>query len=112
MLYCAIVQKIKINLVMWGGELYLSSLRCIFVYLSNTILMIYRCPDGETFTSYQAMCDHMIFLCMRQGDYEKADYYRKEKEKMNKRQEKGFPIFAIIFILGFIVMLIATIGGN
>ena len=74
--------------------------------------MMYRCPDGATFSSYQAMCDHMIFLCQRQGNYEMADYYRKEKEKMNKRQERGFPIFAIFVILGFIGIIIAAVSGG
>lgn len=75
--------------------------------------MIYRCPDGATFSSYQAMCDHMVSLCNRQGNYEMAEYYRKEKEKMNRKQEKGFPIFAILFILGLIgVIIMAITGGN
>ncbi len=74
--------------------------------------MMYRCPDGTTFSSYQAMCDHMIYLCTRQGNLEMADYYRKEKEKMNHRQEKGFPVFAVLFIIGFIFVIIMAISGG
>lgn len=74
--------------------------------------MMYRCPDGATFSSYQAMCDHMISLCNRQGNYEMAEYYRKEKEKMNRRQEKGFPIFAIFLIVGFLCAIILSVTGG
>ena len=74
--------------------------------------MMYRCPDGATFSSYQAMCDHMVFLCTRQGDLEMAEYYRKEKEKMNRKQEKGFPIFAVIIIGGFILFIVLALTGN
>jgi len=73
---------------------------------------MYRCPDGATFSSYQAMCDHMIFLCTRQGNLEMADYYRKEKEKMNRKQEKGGPIFAVLFIVGFILVIIMALSGG
>lgn len=48
--------------------------------------MVYRCPDGATFNSYQAMCDHMIGLARMQGNLEMVEYYKKEKEKMHKRQ--------------------------
>lgn len=74
--------------------------------------MIYRCPDGATFSSYQAMCDHMAFLCARQGNLEMAEYYRKEKEKMNRKQERGFPIFAALFIGGFILFIVLALTGN
>lgn len=58
------------------------------------------------------MCDHMIFLANRQGDKKMAEFYREEKEKMNRRQEKGFPIFAAIFIGGFVLFLIMALTGN
>ena len=42
-----------------------------------------------------------------------AEYYRKEKEKMNRKQEKGFPVFAILLILGFLcAILLSNTGGN
>lgn len=58
------------------------------------------------------MCDHMVYLATRQGNSELADYYRKEKEKMNRKQEKGFPIFAILLIGGFIFVIIMSILGG
>lgn len=58
------------------------------------------------------MCDHMIFLCNRQGNFEMAEYYRKEKEKMNRRQERGFPFFAILLILGFLSAIILSVTGG
>ena len=67
--------------------------------------MIYRCPDGATFRSYQAMCDHMIELSLRQKNYKMALYYKKEKEEMTNRQKKGFPIFIIFIIIFFISVL-------
>lgn len=67
--------------------------------------MIYRCPDGATFRSYQAMCDHMIELSLRQKNYTMALYYKKEKEKMTNRQETEFPIFIIFIIIFFIAVL-------
>jgi len=54
----------------------------------------------------------MIFLCTRQGNLEMADYYRKEKEKMNRKQEKGGPIFAVLFIVGFILVIIMALSGG
>lgn len=74
--------------------------------------MVYRCPDGATFNSYQAMCDHMIGLARMQGNLEMVEYYKKEKEKMNRRQEKGFPVFAIVFIIGVIVLVILGLSGG
>lgn len=59
------------------------------------------------------MCDHMVHLANMQGNYELAEYYRKEKEKMTSRQERAFPFFAIFLILGFIGVIIMCItGGN
>lgn len=54
----------------------------------------------------------MVYLATRQGNSELADYYRKEKEKMNRKQEKGFPIFAILLIGGFIFVIIMSILGG
>ena len=76
------------------------------------MLMVYRCPDGATFNSYQAMCDHMIGLARMQGNREMVEYYKREKEKMNQRQEKGFPVFAIVFIIGVIVLVILGLSGG
>ena len=58
------------------------------------------------------MCDHMVHLANMQGNTELAEYYRKEKEKMNRRQEKGFPVFAAVFIIGFILFIILAISGE
>ncbi len=71
--------------------------------------MMYRCPDGKVFSSHSAFCDHMVMLSLRCGDMESAKYYTEEKEKMIKRQEKHFPFFAAIMILGIIGIIICVI---
>ena len=70
--------------------------------------MFYQCPDGATFHSYQEMCDHMIHLALKQGDYNMANYYQNEKIKMKRRQERSFPFFIAFIIIGIISIIIAA----
>lgn len=70
--------------------------------------MIYRAPDGTTFSRYTAFCDHMSYLARLAGDEKTAEYYQQEKKKMIEKQERGFPIFAIFIIAGMLFLLIST----
>lgn len=70
--------------------------------------MFYQCPDGTTFHSYQEMCDHMMHLALKQGDLNMANYYQNEKEKMKRRQERGFPIFIAFIIIAIIMGIISA----
>ena len=45
--------------------------------------MMYKTSDGMTFSSYTTMCDHLVAV---NHEPEVKEYYRKEKEKMLKRQ--------------------------
>lgn len=67
---------------------------------------MYRAPDGEIFHSYTAFCDHMSVLARIAGDKGTAEYYEQEKQKMIEKQERGFPIFVILLIVGLVLALI------
>lgn len=72
--------------------------------------MFYTAPDGQTFHSYTALCDYMYHKAMRIGDMQTALYYKQEKQKMIKRQEKTFPFFLIFIALGGICLLLTWLG--
>ena len=74
--------------------------------------MFYECPDGTTFHSHQEMCDHMIQLALKKGDYNMANYYQNEKVKMKRKQERNFPFFVAFIILGILSLVIAALSGD
>ena len=70
--------------------------------------MMYRTSDGMTFSSYSAMCDHMIAIS---SDPKVKEYYRNEKEKLHKRQRSlGSRIF--LFFLLPVTLPICTLIGH
>lgn len=73
--------------------------------------MMYRAPDGKTFSSYTAFCDYMSMLASFHGDLKTAEYYKKEKVKMIEKQKKSFPWFVAFIILGVIGAIISSIGN-
>lgn len=69
--------------------------------------MMYRTSDGMTFTSYTAMCDHMIAISR---DPEMREYYRNEKEKMIKRQRSLGSRIMLFFMLPVTLPICTLIG--
>ena len=68
---------------------------------------MYRTSDGMTFTSYTAMCDHMIAISR---DPEMREYYRNEKEKMIKRQRSLGSRIMLFFMLPVTLPICTLIG--
>lgn len=70
--------------------------------------MMYRTSDGMTFTSYTSMCDHMIAISR---DPEMKEYYRREKEKMIKRQ-RSLGSRIMLFCMLPVTLPICTLLGH
>lgn len=70
--------------------------------------MMYKTSDGMTFTSYTAMCDHLLSV---NQDPKVKEYYRKEKEKMLKRQ-RSIGSRLMLFCLLPVTLPICTLIGH
>lgn len=69
--------------------------------------MMYKTSDGMTFTSYTAMCDHLISV---NHNPEVKEYYRREKEKMLKRQRSIGSRIMLFFMLPVTLPICTLIG--
>lgn len=69
--------------------------------------MMYTTTDGMTFSSYTAMCDHLIAV---NSDPEVKAFYRKEKEKMLRRQRSLGSRIMLFFLLPVTLPICTLIG--
>ena len=69
---------------------------------------MYKTSDGMTFTSYTSMCDHMIAISR---DPKVKEYYRREKEKMIKKQ-RSLGSRIMLFCMLPVTLPICTLLGH
>lgn len=72
--------------------------------------MMYRAPDGRTFSSYTSFCDYMALLSRMNGDNETAEYYKRQKEKSVEKQERAKP-WGIALLVGWLITLVLVFTG-
>lgn len=70
--------------------------------------MMYTTSDGMTFSSYTAMCDHLIAV---NSDPNVKEYYRQEKENMLKRQ-RSIGSRIMLFCMLPVTLPICTLLGH